>query len=193
MQQTLESFEIPGEVSGYTSGPRVTRFEITLAPGVNVKKVEQIADNIAMNLAATSVRVLAPIPGRPVVGVEVSNTKSEAVFMRTVMESDAWQKGKADIPIALGKDVIGDKMTFVKENDMVKLISYNGNVFSMEPPMFVELEITETEPGFKGNTATGATKPATVETGATVSVPLFCNIGDVIKIDTRTGDYLSRA
>ena len=71
--------------------------------------------------------------------------------------------------------------------------SYNGNVFNMEPPMFVELEITETEPGFKGNTATGATKPATVETGATVSVPLFCNIGDVIKIDTRTGEYLSRA
>ena len=95
--------------------------------------------------------------------------------------------------ISLGKDVVGDNMKFVKENDMVKLVSYNGNVFNMEPPMFVELEITETEPGFKGNTATGATKPATVETGATVSVPLFCNIGDVIKIDTRTGEYLSRA
>ena len=62
--------------------------------------------------------------------------------------------------VTLGRDVIGDKMTFVKENDMVKLVSYNGNIFSMEPPMFVELEITETEPGFKGNTATGATKPA---------------------------------
>ena len=107
LQQTLESFDIPGEVTGYTSGPRVTRFEITLAPGVNVKKVEQIENNIAMNLAATSVRVLAPIPGRPVVGVEVSNTKSEAVFMRSVMESEAWQSGKADIPIALGKDVAG--------------------------------------------------------------------------------------
>ena len=95
--------------------------------------------------------------------------------------------------VTLGRDVIGDKMTFVKENDMVKLVSYNGNIFSMEPPMFVELEITETEPGFKGNTATGATKPATVETGATVNVPLFCNIGDVIKIDTRSGEYLSRA
>ena len=95
--------------------------------------------------------------------------------------------------VSLGKDVIGDKMTFVKENDMVKLMSYNGNIFSLEPPMFVELEITETEPGFKGNTATGATKPATVETGATVNVPLFCNIGDVIKIDTRSGEYLSRA
>ena len=95
--------------------------------------------------------------------------------------------------VALGRDIIGEKMKFVKENDMVKLMSYNGNVFSIEPPMFVELEITETEPGFKGNTATGATKPATVETGATVNVPLFCNIGDVIKIDTRSGEYLSRA
>ena len=107
LQQTLESFDIPGNVTGYTTGPRVTRFEITLSPGVNVKKVEQIADNITMNLAATSVRVLAPIPGRPVVGVEVSNTKSEAVFMRSVMESEAWQSGKADIPLALGKDVSG--------------------------------------------------------------------------------------
>ena len=107
LQQTLESFNIPGEVSGYTTGPRVTRFEITLAPGVNVNKVEQISDNIAMNLAATSVRVLAPIPGRPVVGVEVSNTKSEAVFMRSVMESETWRNGKAEIPIALGKDVSG--------------------------------------------------------------------------------------
>ena len=107
LQQTLESFNIPGEVSGYTTGPRVTRFEITLAPGVNVKKIEQIESNIAKDLAATSVRILAPIPGRPVVGVEVSNTKSEAVFMRSVMESEAWQNGKADIPIALGKDVSG--------------------------------------------------------------------------------------
>ena len=95
--------------------------------------------------------------------------------------------------IMINADVIGDAMKFVKPNDVVKVCSYNGNVFSVEPPLFVELEITETEPGFKGNTATGATKPATVETGATVNVPLFCNIGDVIKIDTRTGDYLSRA
>ena len=95
--------------------------------------------------------------------------------------------------ITLGKDVIGDNMTFVKENDMVKVNSYNNTPFAIEPPMFVELEITETEPGFKGNTATGATKPAIVETGAQVSVPLFCNIGDKIKIDTRSGEYLSRA
>ena len=108
LQNTLDSFGVPGKVTGYVSGPRVTRFEITLEPGVNVKKVEQLENNIAMSLAATSVRVLAPIPGRTVVGVEVSNSKPEAVFMRSVMESDAWRKSKAEIPIALGKDVSGE-------------------------------------------------------------------------------------
>ena len=95
--------------------------------------------------------------------------------------------------IALNSDDIGDSLKFVKENDMVKVCSHNGKVFAVEPPMFVELEITDTEPGFKGDTATGATKPATVETGAVVYVPLFIEQGEVIKIDTRTGEYLSRA
>ena len=95
--------------------------------------------------------------------------------------------------ISLNKDLIGDTLKFVKENDMVKVVSYNGNVFSVEPPLFVELEITDTEPGFAGNTATGAQKPATVETGAQISVPLFIGIGDKVKIDTRTGEYLGRA
>ena len=94
--------------------------------------------------------------------------------------------------IALSKENVGDSLKFVKENEICKVCSYNGNVFSVEPPLFVELEITDTEPGFKGDTATGASKPATVETGATVSVPLFVNTGDKIKIDTRTGEYLSR-
>ena len=94
--------------------------------------------------------------------------------------------------VALNQDIIGDALKFVKENEVCKVCSYNGNVFSVEPPLFVELEVTETEPGFKGDTATGASKPATVETGATVSVPLFVEIGDKIKIDTRTGEYLSR-
>ena len=85
--------------------------------------------------------------------------------------------------MALTSDVIGDALKFC---------SYNGKVFSVEPPLFVELEITNTEPGFKGDTAQGATKPATVETGATVYVPLFVDNGDKIKIDTRTGEYLSR-
>lgn len=94
--------------------------------------------------------------------------------------------------IALNESDIGDALKFVKENDMVKICSHNGQVFAVEPPLFVELEVTETEPGFKGDTATGANKPATVETGAIVNVPLFVNTGDVIKIDTRTGEYLSR-
>ena len=94
--------------------------------------------------------------------------------------------------IALNKDAIGDALKFVKENEMVKMLSHNGEVFSVEPPLFVELEVTETEPGFKGDTSTGATKPATVETGATLNVPLFVEIGDKLKIDTRTGEYLSR-
>lgn len=94
--------------------------------------------------------------------------------------------------IALDADAIGDALKFVKENEMVKMCSHNGNVFAVEPPLFVELKITDTEPGFKGDTATGATKPAVVETGATVYVPLFVEQDDVIKIDTRTGEYLSR-
>ena len=94
--------------------------------------------------------------------------------------------------IALTAEAVGDSLKFVKENEMVKVCSHNGNVFAIEPPLFVELEITETEPGFKGDTATGATKPSVVETGATVYVPLFVELGDKIKIDTRTGEYLSR-
>ena len=94
--------------------------------------------------------------------------------------------------IALNEEAIGDSLKFVKENDMVKICSHKGNVFAVEPPLFVELAIIETEPGFKGDTAQGATKPATVETGAIVYVPLFVENGDVLKIDTRTGEYLSR-
>ncbi|MBR4981597.1 MAG: elongation factor P [Lachnospiraceae bacterium] len=94
--------------------------------------------------------------------------------------------------IALNEENVGDALKFVKENDICKVCSHNGSVFAIEPPLFVELEITETEPGFKGDTATGATKPAVVETGATVYVPLFVELGDKIKIDTRSGEYLSR-
>ena len=94
--------------------------------------------------------------------------------------------------VALSEDDIEDVMKFVKENEMVKVLSYKGQIFSVEPPLFVELEVTETEPGFKGNTSTGATKPCIVETGAQVMVPLFVEIGDVLQIDTRTGEYLKR-
>ncbi len=95
--------------------------------------------------------------------------------------------------LPLNADVLGDGFKFVKEEMICKVISYKGNVFAVEPPMFVELEVTDTEPGFKGDTATGTTKPATLETGATIKVPLFIDIGTKIKIDTRTGEYLERA
>lgn len=95
--------------------------------------------------------------------------------------------------ITVSAEDAGDSMKFVKENEMVKICSYQGSVFSIEPPLTVELQITQTEPGFKGNTATGATKPAIVETGAQVLVPLFVEEGEMIKVDTRTGEYLSRA
>ena len=93
----------------------------------------------------------------------------------------------------VGADDVGDSLKFVKENETVSMKSYQGKVFAIEPPFTVELLITESEPGVKGNTATGATKPAIVETGAQVMVPLFVEQGEKIKIDTRTGQYLSRA
>ena len=95
--------------------------------------------------------------------------------------------------IPINGDTLDDNFKFVKEEMVCKVVSYKGNVFAVEAPMFVELEVTDTEPGFAGNTAQGALKPATLETGAEIKVPLFINIGDVLKIDTRTGEYLSRA
>ena len=88
---------------------------------------------------------------------------------------------------------LSDGFRCVKENEECTVLSYQGKVFSVEPPNFVELEVTQTDPGFKGDTATNVTKPATVETGAEIKVPLFINEGDRIKIDTRTGEYLERA
>lgn len=94
--------------------------------------------------------------------------------------------------IPINKETIGNTLALVKENEVVRILSHKGNVFGIEPPTFVELEVTETDPGFKGDTATGATKPATVETGFVVRVPLFVNTGDVIRIDTRTNEYMER-
>ncbi len=94
--------------------------------------------------------------------------------------------------VPLNKDVLPDSFRFVKEEMMCKLVSYKGKVFSVEPPTFVELEVTATDPGFAGNTATNTLKPCTLETGAEIKVPLFIEVGEVIKIDTRTGEYLSR-
>ena len=92
----------------------------------------------------------------------------------------------------IGKDLLGDAFRFVKEEEMCKVMSYKGKVFGVEAPNFVDLIVTETEPGLAGNTATNTLKPATVETGAEVKVPLFINEGEKIKIDTRTGEYLER-
>ncbi len=94
--------------------------------------------------------------------------------------------------LPLDSNILEAALPFLKENMTVKVLSFKGSVFGVEPPNFVELEVTETEPGFKGDTATGATKPATVETGATVYVPLFVEIGNKIRIDTRTGEYMER-
>jgi len=94
--------------------------------------------------------------------------------------------------ISVNASQVGEALTYVRENDSVKILSHNGNVFAIEPQIIVELEIIATEPGFAGNTASGAMKPATLETGATLNVPLFVNIGDVVKIDTRTGEYGGR-
>ena len=94
--------------------------------------------------------------------------------------------------VPLNKDLLGDAFRFVKENTVCKILSYKGNVFGIECPNFMDLVVTETEPGFAGNTATNVTKPAILETGAEIKVPLFIDIGDKITIDTRTGEYLSR-
>ena len=95
--------------------------------------------------------------------------------------------------IPLNADKLGDNFKFVKENTTCRICSWKGNVFSVEPPTFVELAVVETEPGVRGDTATNVTKPATLETGAVIKVPIFINEGDVLRIDTRTGEYLERA
>ena len=117
-----------------------------------------------------------PGKGAAFVRTKLKNIKSGGVVEKTFRPTEKCPQARIDR----------------KENEMVKMCSHNGSVFAVEPPLFVELRITDTEPGFKGDTATGATKPAVVETGATVSVPLFVEQDDVIKIDTRTGEYLSR-
>ena len=103
------------------------------------------------------------------------------------MDTETWEQ------VPINASILGDNFKFVKENMSCKVLSYKGNVFGVEPPNFVELQITQTDPGFAGNTATNATKPATVETGAEIKVPLFIEEGEMVQIDTRTGEYLGRA
>jgi len=95
--------------------------------------------------------------------------------------------------VPLNRDMLGDAFRFIKENTMCKVLSYKGNVFGIEPPNFVDLVVTKSDPGAKGDTATNVTKPATLETGAEIKVPLFINEGDKIQIDTRTGEYIGRS
>lgn len=103
------------------------------------------------------------------------------------MDSETYEQ----LPIS--PNVLGDNFRFVKENMVCKVLSYKGNVFGIEPPNFVEIQVTETEPGVKGDTATNVTKPATLETGAEIKVPIFINEGEMIRVDTRTGEYMERA
>ena len=103
------------------------------------------------------------------------------------LDTESWEE------TLISRDMVGDNFKFVKEEMMCKIISYKGKVFSVEPPTFVELSVVETEPGVRGDTATNVTKPATLETGAVVKVPIFINEGDLLRIDTRTGEYLERA
>lgn len=155
-----------------------------------------------------------PGKGAAFVRAKIKNLKSGSVVERTFRPTEKMEKAhieRSDMQylyndgelfhfmnqetyeqIALNASDLGDSLKFVKENEAVKMLSHEGKVFGVEPPISVELEITFTEPGLKGDTTTGATKPATVETGATVYVPLFVNLGDRIKIDTRTGEYVSR-
>ena len=102
------------------------------------------------------------------------------------MDNDTYEQ------IPLNKEQIGDALKFIKENMSVTMLSYKGSVFAVEPPMFVELEVTYTEPGFSGNTTTTSGKPAKLETGLELQVPMFVNIGDVLRIDTRTCEYMER-
>ena len=156
-----------------------------------------------------------PGKGAAFVRAKIKNVMTGAVTERTFNPSDKYQEAfierremqylynDGDLyyfmdnetfeQIPISASVLGDNFKFVKENMVCKVLSYKGNVFGVEPPLFVELRVTQTDAGFKGDTATNATKPATLETGAEIKVPLFIEERDMIKIDTRTGEYMERA
>ena len=123
---------------------------------------------------------------------EVSITTSEMQYLYNDGETYTFMDNNTYEQVELNKSAIEDILPYLLDNMNVKVLSYKGNIFGVEPPTFVELEVTYTEPGIKGATATGTTKPATVETGASFQVPLFVEIGDKIRIDTRTGEYMER-
>ena len=156
-----------------------------------------------------------PGKGAAFVRTKIKNVKTGSVIERTFNPTDKFQDARVErkemqylyedgglyyfmdmetyeqLPIDASK--LSDNFKYVKENEMCKIVSYQGDIFGVEPPTFVVLEIADTEPGVRGDTATGASKTATLETGATIRVPLFVNTGDMIRVDTRTGEYLERA
>ena len=129
-------------------------------------------------------------PSEKLQGAEIEKKEMQYLYndgeLYYFMDNETYEQ------LPINKEDLGDMLRFLKENMNVKILSFKGKVFAVELPLFVELEITYTEPGFSGNTSTNATKPATLETGATINVPLFVNTGDVIRIDTRTGEYMER-
>ena len=129
-------------------------------------------------------------PSEKLQGAEIEKREMQYLYadgdLYYFMDNESYEQ------IPLNKSDLGDTLNYLKENMNVKILSFKGNVFAVEPPIFVELEVKYTEPGFSGNTSTGATKPAELETGYSINVPLFVNTGDVIRIDTRTGEYMER-
>ena len=129
-------------------------------------------------------------PSEKLQGAEIEKREMQYLYndgdLYYFMDNETYEQ------MPLNKEQLGDSLKYIKENMSVKILSFKGKVFSVEPPMFVELEVTYTEPGFSGNTTTTSGKPATLENGLEISVPLFIEIGDIIKIDTRTGLYMER-
>ena len=129
-------------------------------------------------------------PSEKLQGAEIEKREMQYLYsdgdLYYFMDNETYEQ------MPLNADQLGDSLKYIKENMNVKILSFKEKVFAVEPPMFVELEVTYTEPGFAGNTTTTSGKPATLENGLEISVPMFINIGDVIKIDTRTGEYMER-
>ena len=129
-------------------------------------------------------------PSEKLQGAEIEKREMQYLYsdgdLYYFMDNETYEQ------MPLNADQLGDSLKYIKENMNVKILSFKEKVFAVEPPMFVELEVTYTEPGFAGNTTTTSGKPATLENGLKISVPMFINIGDVIKIDTRTGEYMVR-
>ena len=129
-------------------------------------------------------------PSEKLVGAEIEKRDMQYLYadgdLYYFMDNETYEQ------MPLNKEQIGDALKYIKENMNVKVLSFKGSVFAVEPPMFVELEVTYTEPGFSGNTTTTSGKPATLETGLELQVPMFVNIGDILRIDTRTCEYMER-